>query len=419
MNAFARLRAWGASLLLAAVMGSGLIGLSADGAQAEPLSALARYEPARSAIHQASGELTLSLGLSQPVPYRVFMLDSPPRLVVDFREVDFSGAAPDDLVKAAKMPGVTALRWGKFRPGWSRMVAELDGPYAITRAEERTADPAALEISLKPVDAVDFATRAGTPQSALWDLPQPADVERTHPRQDGTRPLIVVLDPGHGGIDPGAEAGVLREAVLVMTFARDLKEQLTRAGIKVIMTREEDVFVPLETRMSVARAVGADLFLSLHADALAEGEATGATIYLLDDKATDAATEKLAERHDRADLLAGVDLEGHDDQVAGVLMDLARTETQPRSTRLAASLRDAITGAGLSMHKHPVQGAAFSVLKSADIPSILLELGFLSSPADQARLNDPVWRGAMSAAIVKGVLNWAGADAAEGRKLRQ
>ena len=418
MNAFARVRALAACWLLAAGVCAGLMP-QAFALRAEPLSALAQFEPGRSAIHRSEGEVTITLGLSQPVPYRVFMLDAPPRLVVDFREVDFTGAVPEDMAKAAGQEGVTALRWGKFRPGWSRLVAELDGPYAITRAALRTAAPTQLEIALKPVDAVDFATRAGTPQSALWDLPQPADVARTHPRQDGTRPLIVVLDPGHGGIDPGAEAGVLREAVLVMTFARDLKEQMTRAGIKVIMTREEDVFVPLETRMSVARAVGADLFLSLHADALAEGEATGATIYLLDEKASDAASEKLAERHDRADLLAGVDLEGHDDEVAGVLMDLARTETQPRSTRLAGSLRDAIQSAGLSMHKHPVQGAAFSVLKSADIPSVLLELGFLSSPADQARLNDPVWRGAMAAALVKGVVSWAGADAVEGRKLRQ
>ena len=187
----------------------------------------------------------------------------------------------------------------------------------------------------------------------------------------------------------------------------------------VILTRERNVFVPLETRISVARAARADLFLSLHADALAEGEATGATIYKLDAAASDAASELLAERHDRADLLAGVDLNGQDDQVAGVLMDMARLETQPRAERLANALVQSIKGQGLQMHRKPVHGANFSVLKSPDIPSLLLELGFLSSDRDRARLIDPVWRAAMIAAITDGIGHWAIADAAEARLVRQ
>ena len=169
----------------------------------------------------------------------------------------------------------------------------------------------------------------------------------------------------------------------------------------------------------MARAAGADVFLSLHADALAEGEAAGATVYSFDPAAADEAGQELAERHDRADLLAGVDLAGQDDEVAGVLMDLARTETAPRSARLARALAGAIQEAGLKMHRHPVQGADFSVLKSPDIPSLLLELGFLSSEADRKRLSDPAWRKAMVAAILSGLGDWALADAAEARLIRQ
>jgi N-acetylmuramoyl-L-alanine amidase len=187
----------------------------------------------------------------------------------------------------------------------------------------------------------------------------------------------------------------------------------------VVMSREEDVFVPLESRISVARAAAADVFLSLHADALAEGEATGSTVYLLADAASDAASARLAERHDRADLLAGVDLAGQDDVVATVMMDMARTETQPRSDRLAAALVAAIGEGGGRMHRHPIQEAAFSVLKSPDIPSVLLELGFLSSESDRALLADPVWRAGMQEAIRAALGAWAEADAAEARLIRQ
>lgn len=401
-------------LRLFAVLWLGLAGLAT--AQEAGLSALARLEPARSAV-TTSGEVTeVALGLTQAVPFRAFLLDAPPRLVVDFREVDFSAGRAEALADKGL---IGPVRWGRFRPGWSRLVADLSAPAKIDTAVEETGEAPRVVLRLSPVAAGEFAARAGAPSSALWDLPQPAPTEPPHRRQDGSAPLKVVLDPGHGGIDPGAEADNLKEAVLTLTFARALKEAMTRAGMQVIMTREEDVFVPLETRITVARAAGADLFLSLHADALSEGDATGSTVYLLDDKASDEASQKLAERHDRADLLAGVDLDGHDDAVAGVLMDLARTETQPRALRASQVIAGAIKSAHLRMHKHPVQTADFSVLKSPDIPSLLIELGFLSSEADRQRLLDPAWQAQMAQAITRGVATWAQADAAEARLLRQ
>ncbi|MFD2175390.1 N-acetylmuramoyl-L-alanine amidase [Rhodobacter lacus] len=394
-----------------------LVALAAPvGAQTAGLSALARLEPERSALSASDDATEITLGLSQPVPFRAFLLDDPPRLVVDFRELDF-GPAKAEAFSHRGLFG--EVRWGKFRPGWSRLVAELTGPARIVSAEERTAGAPALQLRLAPVAAEAFRAHDGAAQSALWDLPQPAPTGPPLARQDGTRPLRVMLDPGHGGIDPGAEADGYSEAVLVLSFARELKEVMTRAGIEVGMTRDEDEFVPLEERVTRAHAFRADLLLSLHADALPEGEAMGATLYRFDDKASDSASRKLAERHDRSDLLAGVDLEGHDDAVAGVLMDLARTETQPRVVRLGQVLAGAIKGAGIRMHRHPVQTANFAVLRSPDIPSALIELGFLSSQMDRARLLDAQWRAQMAAAVSEGVLRWAKADAAEARLLRQ
>lgn len=381
------------------------VGLWAGNVRAQELSALARLEPAGSSITQTGPALEITLALSQPVPWRVRLMADPPRLVLDAREVDWTGI---DRVPRA---GITDLRAGVFRPGWSRLVAELPGPFRIRTAGMDTEGGTHVQLVLEPTTAETFAASAAAPEPAGWALPAPADLPK--PARQGEGPLVVVLDPGHGGIDPGAERDGFTEADLMLTFARELKEVLLRdGGFVVVLTREEDVFVPLETRISVSRAAGAHVFVSLHADALAEGEAVGATLYTLSDEASDAAAKTLAERHDRADLLAGVDLTEQDDLVATVLMDMARTETMPRVDRLALALEGAIKGAELKMHRHPIQEAGFSVLKSPDIPSILIELGFLSSERDLARLRDPAWRAKMAAALRDGLTAWAAQDAA-------
>lgn len=374
---------------------------------AQDLSALARLDPAASSVSDQGETVRIDLALSQPVPWRVRLADNPPRLIMDFREVDWSGIAA--MPRASTRIG--DLRAGTFRPGWSRLVIGLKAPLGILSAEMETGQGTRVQVRLGPATPSDFARQAGLPEPAEWSLPEPADLPP--PVLRGAGPLIVVLDPGHGGIDPGAERDGHTEAALMLTFARELKEVLLRDGaFRVVMTREEDVFVPLETRISIARAAGGDVFLSLHADALAEGEAVGATIYTLSEEASDAAARALAERHDRDDLLSGIDLTNQDDLVATVLMDMARTETQPRIARLADTLQQAISGAGLKMHRRPIQQASFSVLKSPDIPSVLIEIGFLSSASDLDRLLDPEWRGRMAAALRDGLRRWADTEAA-------
>ena len=236
---------------------------------------------------------------------------------------------------------------------------------------------------------------------------------------------ITVYDTSGAYTDPNASIDIHRglEPIRLPWIERrgdtELAAMLRRDGMSVVLTRQADVFVPLEARISIARAAGADVFLSLHADALAEGVAQGATVYTLSDKASDRASALLAQRHDRADLLAGVDLAGQDDVLAAVMMDMSRTETQPRSDRLARTLAASISAAGIRMLRHPIQQAGFSVLKSPDIPSVLLEAGFLSSRSDRARLEDPEWRKSLQMAIAAALRKWAVADAAEARLIRQ
>jgi N-acetylmuramoyl-L-alanine amidase len=293
-------------------------------------------------------------------------------------------------------------------------VAELAEPMRVKTAElitDTTTGRATITVQLGGVDQAEFDSAAGAPRDPRWDLPKPAEVAKVAPR-DPNR-LMVVLDPGHGGIDPGAERGEVREADLMLTFGRELQDVLRRAGgFDVVMTREGDYFVSLEARVARARNEGADIFISLHADALAEGEARGAAVYTLSDDASDAASAALAERHNRDDLLAGIDLSQSDDRVANVLMSLARLDNAPRSEALAKHMLAGIQNAVGRIHKRPLRSAGFSVLKAADIPSVLLEVGFLSTEEDLKNLSDPIWRQGMAAGIRDGIIAWRDEDSA-------
>ena len=300
------------------------------------------------------------------------------------------------------------------------MVLALEAPLAVASVEMKTEGDAELHLVLEPVEEAEFAARSGAPEGGVFVLPEPEVTGAPRPRQTGDRPVMVVLDPGHGGLDPGAQRGEAVESHLMLQFARELREVLLRdGGFEVMLTRDDDIFVPLEMRQSLARAMGADVFISLHADALAEGRASGATIYTLAEDASDIASEKLAERHDRGDLLAGIDLSDQDDVVAGVLMALARAETAPRSDRLADALVAGLSRNIGNLHKRPRLEASFSVLKAADIPSVLIELGFMSSAVDLSNLKSRDWRMQAALGIRDGLRAWVVADAAEAELLRK
>lgn len=412
--------------LCAVLCAGGVICLSLQAPQAQTVQpqsfqALARVDMDRSGIaDQRGGRLAVRLGLSQPVPYRVFTLTDPARLVIDFQEVDWQGF---DRERFIQTDSIGAMRFGIYRPGWSRLVAELPGLLGVETSDlriDRTRGTADLEVVLSPISPTEFAAQSGAPLDQAWAVQRPDQAAPARKRQVGDRPIVVVIDPGHGGVDPGARANEWLEKDLVLAFARELKEALLRTGrFKAEMTRNEDIFLSLPERISIARALNADVFVSLHADALREGTASGATVYTLSDRASDAAAEDLARQHDRDDLLAGVDLSEQDDLLATVLMDMARLETQARSDMLAEMLVSGIAHSIGRIRKRPHLTAGFSVLKAADIPSVLIELGFMSNRVDLLNLLSPKWRAQVIEGIILALDDWVVEDAAQARLLRQ
>ena len=393
-------------------------------AQTEGFSGLARIDPASSRIedHGTDGA-SIVLSLSQGVPYRLFTLTDPPRLVLDFQEVDWRGLTSETLLQGQL---VTQAQFGTYVPGWSRMVLEMAEPLKVQSAAldiNAVTAQAKLKLELTKVSVEVFADNAGAPTDPRWDLPA-AEVLSAPVIRGDDAPLLIVLDPGHGGIDPGAEVkgegGAVVEKDLILGFAIELGDVLVRSGrFQVQLTRDGDYFVSLERRIALAHQAGADLFVSLHADALSEGLAHGATVHVLSPEASDVASAKLAERHDRSDLLAGVDLSDADDRVTGILLDLARQETQPRSDALAQALVDGMENQGGPMNRRPLRSAGFSVLKAADIPSVLIEIGFMSSPRDLENLQNPEWRAKMARGILNGLVAWREEDAARRALVRQ
>ncbi|WP_298836189.1 N-acetylmuramoyl-L-alanine amidase [uncultured Roseobacter sp.] len=362
------------------------------------------------------GSATMTLALSRGVPFRIFTLDDPARLVIDFRGLDATGLQEADLAEGTE--AVSDLRAGVFQPGWSRVVADLTAPMlpAETGMAISANGTATLKLVLEPAAPADFAAASGVPETALWA--RAPDTPGTLPADDDM--FTVVIDPGHGGIDPGAERDGISEKTLMLRLAVELRDALEATGLaRAVLTRQGDTFVSLQTRVALAHKAGADAFLSLHADALTDGGARGATVYTLSEDASDKATALLAARHNRADILAGADLTGTDDAVTGVLLDLARRETVPRTTALARALVKGMTDAGGPMNRHPLRKAGFSVLKSADIPSVLVEVGFLSSQRDLDNLRRPEWRTQMVGGLVSGLLAWHMQDEARRSLVRQ
>lgn len=358
---------------------------------------LARLDPATSTVRDLGRRSEVTLGLSAPVPWRLELRSGPPRLLLDFQGLDL-GASGQAALQISDT--IASVRAGQGDDEWARLVLELARPMEVTSAAMDTSGAApSLNLTLRQTSAEAFAA------AASHDAEGDTDTEAVN------LPFRVVIDPGHGGVDPGAEAGNVNEADLMLIFAQELREVLAEAGIEAVLTREADEFVSLEARVRIARRAGAGLFISLHADALEEGSASGATVYTLADEAVDEATQKLTERHEAGDLLGGVDLQGGGDELARVLVDIARTETRPRTHALADALVGAIGDQVGGLYKQPLRTADFSVLKSPDIPAVLVELGFLSNARDLKRIKSAEWRAKMQGALRDGIIEWRSEDA--------
>ncbi|THD62479.1 MAG: N-acetylmuramoyl-L-alanine amidase [Bradyrhizobium sp.] len=351
------------------------------------------------------------LDLDKTVPFRAFPLADPYRVVVDIPQVNFqlpSGAGTEGrgLVKA--------FRYGLVMPGGSRIVFDLTGPAKIANSymlDAANGQPPRLVLELEEVDRTAFVQSLAAEsrpelKPAIADAPiaaEPAAVSKPAAAVD-LRPVIVI-DPGHGGIDNGTQAGSENEKKLVLDFGLALRDRIEKSGkYRVVMTRTDDTFIPLADRVKIARNQSAALFVSIHADALPrrEGDAQGATIYTLSDRASDAEAERLAEAENKADAIGGVNLTEEPTDVADILIDLAQRETRNFSNRFARLLMSDMKNT-VRMHKNPLKSAGFKVLKAPDVPSVLIELGYVSNKGDLENLVSESWRsrtvGSMAHAI--------------------
>jgi N-acetylmuramoyl-L-alanine amidase len=355
------------------------------------------------------------LDLDRTIPFRAFALADPYRVILDIPQVSFklasgTGAAGRGLIKA--------FRYGLVMPGGSRIVFDLTGPAKIAKAyvlEAANEQPPRLVIEFEEVDRTTFVQllapenrpelRPGIADAnAAVAAVSPPAAAKPVPVND-PRPLIVI-DPGHGGLDNGTQAGgEVMEKNLVLGFGLALRDRIEKSGkYRVVMTRTDDTFIPLDDRVKVARTQGAALFVSIHADALPrhEGDAQGATIYTLSDKASDAQAERLAEAENKSDAIGGVNLTAEPTEVVDILIDLAQRETRTFSNRFARLLMGEMKNSA-RMHKHPLKSAGFRVLKAPDVPSVLVELGYVSNKGDLEHMVSDNWRaktvGSMAQAI--------------------
>lgn len=381
----------------------------------------------------------VTLTLSGPVEHAAFVLPDPDRLVIDLKDARWRVGAPPAPPPAPALVG--AVRYAPFRPGVLRLVFEGRADLRVTGQRVLADGPGrALVIELAPRRALDARITAARGEPGKAPRAE-ADKTRDGKARDGkadairdgktgpakstslasvaaastsragiarpdpaSRRLVVVIDPGHGGEDPGAisDNGV-HEKHVTLAAARALREELRRGGrYRVVLTRDRDVFVPLRRRIAIARAAGADLFISVHADKMENRSVRGLSIYTLSERASDAEAAALADRENKADLISGVDLSRESPEVANILIGLAQRYTMNRSAQLAtAMVRELRADMMLLPKTHRFAG--FAVLKAPDVPAVLIEMGYLSNPRDEAMLRDPAHRKKLARAIGRSV----------------
>ena len=413
---------WAFSALYIAALAAGFAG-TATPAHAQALDSLPIATDARLAGDDK--ETRLIVDLTRKMDVRAFTLSNPYRVVVDLPQTIFqlpgkAGETGRGLIKA--------FRYGLVMAGGSRLVVDVAKPVRVERAfvlEPRDGQPARLVLDLTATDRESFMRTMA--QQAREQIKTPAvdprRVEAAQPTGD-PRPLIVI-DPGHGGPDTGAKVadGEIMEKHVVLDFSMTLRDQLEKNGkYRVVLTRTDDTFIPLAERVKMARQRQAALFISVHADSLPreEGDAQGATVYTLSDKPSDSEAAKLAESENRSDIVAGIDLSREPGDVADILIDLAQRETKGYSSQFAKTLVSEMKSV-MRLHKKPLKSAGFVVLKAPDVPSVLVELGYMTNKQDLKLLMSEAWRTKAAESMVQGVdaffrPRMAGAGAAPARR---
>ncbi len=346
------------------------------------------------------------LDVSQKLDFNVFTLADPYRVVIDFPEV---GWRIDPAAAKSAVGLMKGYRYGLYRPGRSRMVVDLSGPAAL--ANKFLLPPEGqrqyrLVLDLVPTDRATYLKSAGWPAAAALDTPSALEEPPVDPVAEKPRNVqrVIVIDAGHGGVDPGATgvSGAL-EKDLVLSLATTVRDALESTGkYKVVMTRDTDIFLSLKARVAVGRRARADLFVSIHADSAPGSQARGASVYTLSERASDREAEALARAENQSDVIAGVDLTNESDIVTSILIDLAQRETKNSSVKFAQALVPELQRAGgVTQRSHRFAG--FWVLKAPDVPSVLIEVGYLSSAHDESEMKTRRWRSNMASAISQAV----------------
>jgi N-acetylmuramoyl-L-alanine amidase len=346
--------------------------------------------------------------LSDPVDMRTFTLSNPDRVVIDMPAVEWHLQGPP---RPSGNGAVKSYRYGLFRPGNSRFVIDLNQPVTVSDAlvlPPENGNGYRVVIDLFPTTQANFDHTAGWPadlkakeaaaeQVASLPAPRPVGPENTVKK-------IVVIDPGHGGIDSGTiGADGTMEKDIVLAEGLRLRKTLQAHGYEVHMTRDSDIFIPLRERVNMSRAWHADLFISIHADSIHDPGVDGLSIYTLSEKGSDKEAAALAAKENQSDVIAGVDLSGDNSAVAPILIDLAQRDTMNKSSRFAELALSELTSATDIMPRQPHRSAAFAVLKAPDVPAVLIELGYLSNPHDDLQMQTSAWRDRVADAIAEAV----------------
>jgi len=362
----------------------------------------------------------VTLEHDQPIRYSHLLVKDPERLVVDLEGVEFNSVLqmlPSKILESD--PYIKLIRAGRNKPGVVRLVIELK---AEVRPQVFSLLPVGeyghrLVLDLHPLEPVDpllaLLEKSGEAprkaESGLGSKPaeKPAEKATGKPetRPEVARLITIVLDPGHGGEDPGAIGrGGSHEKNVTLSVARRLKEKIDATpNMRSVLTRDGDYFIPLNQRVQKARRVQADLFVSVHADAFIKPTARGSSVFVLSENgASSSAARWLADKENSADLVGGVNLGVRDPYLARTLLDLSQTATINDSLKLGKDVLGEL-GRINTLHKAHVEQAGFAVLKAPDIPSILIETAFISNPEEEKRLNDEAYQDRMAEAILKGI----------------
>lgn len=361
-------------------------------------------------IGQHPDKTRLVLDLSEAPNYRVFLLPNPYRVVIDLPELDWS-VPESNLPKGAG--AIKALRFGLFAPGTSRVVLDLKQPVLVKSAfliPPRDGRPHRFVIDVEPVTVAAFNAAPEGRLSASSDSPlrtTQAAATKVQPKTAGDRRPTVVIDPGHGGVDPGA-TGVsgMFEKNIALDYGKELRRQLEATGrFRVVMTRDSDVFLPLRDRIKVAHQANGDLFVSLHANIHHSRKIKGFSVYTLSEKSSDVEAKNLAAKENKADIIAGFDLSEQTEVVRDILIDLAQRESKNQGNQFASDVVDEV-GQVANLLGNPHRYAGFAVLKSPTIPSVLIEIGYLSNRAEEKRLRDSAYRKKLMSALARSIGNY-------------